>query len=81
MTTIDTGAEKWDAKKGTMKSNYHLDADAWENGLKAAGLSSVKGSRKTAYAGAASYAKKNYDSKIDATSGSRWKDRFVKAMS
>jgi hypothetical protein len=80
MGTIDVGAEKWNAKKGTMKANYHLDADAWEAGLKAAGLSSVKSSRKTAYSGATSYAKKNYDSKIDATSGERWKSRFVAAM-
>jgi hypothetical protein len=80
MGTIDVGASKWNDKKSTMKANYHIDAEAWERGLKAAGLSSIRASRKTAYANSAFNAKKNYDSKIDATSGDVWKERFIKAM-
>jgi len=79
-TAIELGANKWDAKKETMIANYRLDAEAWEDGLIEAGLTSVKPSRKTAYINSASVAKEKYAAKIRAASGEKWRRRFVEAM-
>ena len=79
--TLDVGARKYDAKKETMIANYHLDPEKWEKGLLAAGLPSVKPSRKRAYTNAESYAKENYSAKIRAVTGDYWKKRFIEAMS
>lgn len=81
MGTIDGGSKKLDRKKSTMVANFRFDADAWEAGLKAAGLPSVRASRKTAYTDAESDAKSAYKGKLDAIAlGDKWKSNFVKAM-
>ena len=82
MGTLDGGAAKLDRKKTTMIANFRFDADAWEDGLKAAGLTTVRASRKKAYTDAESDAKKAYADKLRAISlGAKWKSNFIKAMS
>lgn len=81
MGTIDGGVAKLDRKKPTMIDNFRFDPAEWEAGLKAAGLPSVRASRKKAYTDAESDAKKAYKEKIEAIPlGKRWKKRFVEAM-
>lgn len=81
MGTIDGGAAKLDRKKPTMIDNFRFDADEWEAGLKAAGLTTVRASRKKAYTDAESDGKKAYKDKITALAlGAKWKKRFVEAM-
>lgn len=81
MGTIDGGAAKLNRKKSTMIANFRFDPAEWEAGLKAAGLPSVRASRKKAYTDAESDAKTAYKDKITAIDlGGRWKKRFVAAM-
>lgn len=81
MGTIDGGAKKLDRKKSTMVANFRFDPAAWEDGLKAAGLPSVRASRKTAYTDAEGDAKTAYGEKIGKIAlGDKWKKRFVAAM-
>ena len=81
MGTIDGGAAKLNRKKSTMIANFRFDPSEWEAGLKAAGLPSVRASRKAAYSGAESDAKKAYGDKLGAINlGEKWKRRFVESM-
>ena len=81
MGTIDGGAAKLNRKKDTMVANFRFDATEWEAGLKAAGLPSVRASRKKAYTDAESDAKAAYRAKLAAIDlGAKWKRRFVAAM-
>ena len=81
MGTIDGGVAKLDRKKSTMIANFRFDPDEWEAGLKAAGLTSVRASRKKAYSDAESDAKSAYKGKLEAIKlGERWKKKFVAAM-
>ena len=81
MGTIDGGAAKLNRKKSTMIANFRFDPGEWEAGLKAAGLPSVRSSRKEAYTKAESDAKTAYSAKLGAIDlGGRWKKRFTEAM-
>ena len=81
MGTISGGAAKLDRKKSTMVQNFRFDAAAWQQGLQAAGLPSVRASRVQAYTSAEGDAKNAYSQKIGAINlGGKWQERFTKAM-
>lgn len=77
--TIDVGVQKYDAKKAGMVANYHLDGQAWSDGLTAAGVTPGP-TRRGAYDNSASYAKTNYSSKINGVTGAKWAAKFREAM-
>ncbi len=82
MGTISGGAAKLNRKKSTMTANFRFDTEAFVEGLRAAGLSSVRASRVSAYSSAEADAKTAYQQKLGAIDlGGKWQANFVKAMS